>query len=788
LEYKLIDEINIMKKINLITIILMIVFLLSSKFSISQYQYDISDNLWSIVAPTPLSHDIDMNQCITNHIKDSVVMNFVQNIGSYKFRVDTIYFTGADADAFSVVSGIPVYTLSPGENKATEFRFMPTEVRLYQAGIVIITQADTLYQTIKGYGVEPAISMISNFIDFGQVKVGTEKDTIQVETFKNNSSSPIKINYTRQGKPNDYDFMNLSGGGSFVLNPGETAKFDLRFKPRSIGRTSGTLEVYFDGPGSPIDVQLYGEGIIGNPQIVAEIDSFPVLVCDTIISKSIKISNSGISNLIISELYLTGVNADEFFVSKQLPIEIEPNNFVNIEILFKPVSIGLKNADLIIKSNSKENSTTIINISSRKENIDFTTSYERVDLGFVCPNESKDTTFIIKNDGTLFSEIEIYYPEILELSSDKVYLSPDGDMEINLTLRAQQNEGILSDTIKFKDLICGVERIIIFTVNVVKPKIESQDIVITTYLNQAKDGVIQIKNTGLREIIITNAPQINSPFEIVNTNFPLKIPVGASTEVSVRYTPSSNEGESIVLNFMAEPCDVLLSVNVSTIVNSSGAVLNLPEISAYSGETVELPLILTNMENLRESGVSGFDIILSYNRTLLAPLDYPENKINDNTSELILRNVKLNEGGNLGSVRFIAGLGDAESSELKIVDVQPIGGNSVINTHDGIFHLLGICYEGGTRLLNPEGQAGITSISPNPGDKDIKITLNLIEKSYTKVTICNSLGESCDEYIFEGTVGEKEIDIAIHNYSNGIYYINLQTPTINEVKKIIVIK
>src|SRR5690606_7274048 len=153
--------------------------------------------------------------------------------------------------------------------------------------------------------------------------------------------------------------------GSFVLNPGETAKFDLRFKPRSIGRTSGTLEVYFDGPGSPIDVQLYGEGIIGNPQIVAEIDSFPVLVCDTIISKSIKISNSGIGNLIISELYLTGVNADEFFVSKQLPIEIEPNNFVNIEILFKPVSIGLKNADLIIKSNSKENSTTIINISSR---------------------------------------------------------------------------------------------------------------------------------------------------------------------------------------------------------------------------------------------------------------------------------------------------------------------------------------------------------------------------------------------------------------------------------------
>ena len=55
--------------------------------------------------------------------KEKIETDFIVNTGTWKFRVDSIYFRGTDAKAFSLVSGMPVYTLEAGENKSTEFRF-----------------------------------------------------------------------------------------------------------------------------------------------------------------------------------------------------------------------------------------------------------------------------------------------------------------------------------------------------------------------------------------------------------------------------------------------------------------------------------------------------------------------------------------------------------------------------------------------------------------------------------------------------------------------------------------
>jgi uncharacterized protein YegL len=224
-------------------------------------QSDISDNVISIVEPEATAIDIDMGQLLVNDIKDSVVSEFISNIGTYPFTVDSIYFSGADANAFSLVSGIPEYKVVPSTSHFGEFRFSPNKVGLHNADIVIITQSDTLTKSIIGVGIEQNIAVHENFIDFGQVNLGDFKDTLQTLTIKNIGTVPFIITETKHSYPNDIDFTTISGGGNFTLQPNETKAMVLRFTPSDVGRTSGMLEFHYNGVGSPAVIQLFGEGI-----------------------------------------------------------------------------------------------------------------------------------------------------------------------------------------------------------------------------------------------------------------------------------------------------------------------------------------------------------------------------------------------------------------------------------------------------------------------------------------------------------------------------------------------
>jgi len=224
-------------------------------------QEDTSDNLFRIVIPQVSAGSIDMKQCLIGAVKDSLIPAFVLNTGQYPCRIDSIFFTGNDAGSFAVVSGNPVYELGAGAGKRTEFRFIPNRIGRHSAGITIISQSDTLQTSIEGEGIVPAVTILSSAIDFGEVLLGSKKDTIQAVTIKNNRGVPLTITSTRHAGPNDVDFTTLSGGGNFILQPYDTARLDLEFFPKSEGRTSGQLLFDYNELGSPARVQLFGEGV-----------------------------------------------------------------------------------------------------------------------------------------------------------------------------------------------------------------------------------------------------------------------------------------------------------------------------------------------------------------------------------------------------------------------------------------------------------------------------------------------------------------------------------------------
>ena len=226
-------------------------------------QEDISDTFFSILKPLATSKNIDMNKHLVGSLKDSIIIKFLQNTGTFPIRIDSISISGTDPSQFSVVSGIPPYVIDAGQSKAVEFRFQPTSVGIKTANILIYTQADTIIQTITGEGIQQQLQIETQILDFGTIPVGNDTTIADTALIKNISSTPITITNTLQLPPDIAQFEIVNGGGSFNLSPGESRKLTLRFKPVYGGRTTGRLGFEYNGVGSPAEVILYGEGIGG---------------------------------------------------------------------------------------------------------------------------------------------------------------------------------------------------------------------------------------------------------------------------------------------------------------------------------------------------------------------------------------------------------------------------------------------------------------------------------------------------------------------------------------------
>ncbi|MFA6570470.1 MAG: choice-of-anchor D domain-containing protein [Bacteroidota bacterium] len=656
-------------------------------------QEDMSDQAFRIIAPKASAFDIDMKQCLIGSTKDSVVVGFLKNNGTFKYRVDSIYFTGADASAFSLVSGFPKYEIASGGSRFAEFRFQPFKDGMHQAEIVIITQADTLIQNILGAGTQPRVEVLTDIIDFGIVDKGKSRDTLQVVTIKNISATPLMISSTNHNIPNDIDFTTIGGFAPFTLNAGDTAKMDLRFKPSDVGRTSGTLEFHYNGVGSPAVVQLFGEGVNRSPKILTNISTIPDLICDNMSSSTFLISNSGGNPLIISTVDISGTDKNDFKLLEIAPIIIEADSSKILNIQFSSSIPGIKTANIEIKSNADPDSLLVIPLTAKKDSANIEPDLQTIDFGNFFVNQSADTSIILKNWGTIDNKVIIAQPASFTLNSNAITLTPDATSVLNIYFPGSVSAKAFDEFITITDTICS-----------------------RTY-------------------------QVH----------------------------------------------LLLKVN-----NPATAILQAGSLEAYPGDVVEVPVILNNQENIQLSGATSLKTDLSYNSTLLYPLDFTQQKVDDTTAKITLLDLPINTtiGEPLAKVKFKVGLGSTEECDLTLSNGEAVGGLADITLLNGHFRLLGICREGGARLINRNSQAGMLKVAPNPTDGTITVEFSITEKSNTELSIYNILGEKV-KTIFSENVSEfnkRIIHYDVQDLSSGQYMILFRTPTYNESLQLMILK
>ncbi|MFA6233174.1 MAG: choice-of-anchor D domain-containing protein [Bacteroidota bacterium] len=234
---------------------------------------DVSDRFWSIVVPAASALEVDMGRVLVHRSRDSVVVGFLRNIGPVAIQIDTIALTGPDAGLFSVISGAPPYMIPHGESQTVVFRFAPESIGLKTATINVQTQVGPLQCPIRGEGVLPQAEIPLNIVDFGDVYLGTVKDTTISAAIRNAGSTPLTVTGTGQLGPDVSQFSEVSGGGGFTLAPAESRTMTLRFAPVRSGRSTGSIGFSIEGMEEQVPLLLVGNGICMHEEAVLALDT-----------------------------------------------------------------------------------------------------------------------------------------------------------------------------------------------------------------------------------------------------------------------------------------------------------------------------------------------------------------------------------------------------------------------------------------------------------------------------------------------------------------------------------
>ncbi|MEJ5286585.1 MAG: hypothetical protein CH6_1953 [Candidatus Kapaibacterium sp.] len=227
---------------------------------------DVSDSVFSIVPSKISAKNVDMGIAIVGNPKDSVVKNFVVNVGKFRTYIDTVLLASNTGNRFKIISGASGGAIDPGKGLDVEFRFNPI-LGYTDAEILTVSYGDTLRTIISGFGINPIFDTKKNYLDFGQVTIGDSAIFYDTTLIVNLSDEEVLVDKVEIGGPDFEQFQLVGVEGSFVLPPSEGKKFTVKFVPKYFGFSSSSLLVYHNKFGSPERIRLFGEGVGGKFRI-----------------------------------------------------------------------------------------------------------------------------------------------------------------------------------------------------------------------------------------------------------------------------------------------------------------------------------------------------------------------------------------------------------------------------------------------------------------------------------------------------------------------------------------
>ncbi len=201
----------------------------------------------------------------------------------------------------------------------------------------------------------PAIQVSSSSINFGNAVVGSSLSQALIIT--NTGTATLTITQiTESGAA-----FSVSGY-SLPLNvgAGQQSTINVAFMPASVGLASGNISILSNAPTSPTSVSLSGTGIASTFTLgisPANLTFGNVTTGTSSAAQSVTITNTGNSNVTISQINLSGVGYS--MTGGNAPVTLSPSQTITLVGQFSPTTAGAASGSITIVSNATGSPATI---------------------------------------------------------------------------------------------------------------------------------------------------------------------------------------------------------------------------------------------------------------------------------------------------------------------------------------------------------------------------------------------------------------------------------------------
>ncbi|MHB8390710.1 MAG: T9SS type A sorting domain-containing protein, partial [Acidobacteriaceae bacterium] len=226
--------------------------------------------------------------------------------------------------------------------------------------------------------------------------------------------------------------------------------------------------------------------------------------------------------------------------------------------------------------------------------------------------------------------------------------------------------------------------------------------------------------------------------------------------------------------------------------NAGSTVIAVPSmVTAKESNDLTIPLEIVSSQSLPQSVDRAFTAVLRFNKTLLVPQDgsFVSKQVQGNDLVVTYAGTSSATQGVLMNLPFTATLGEDSCTTVTIDKFAWSTPNISVTTQNGNFCLTGLCTQGGTRLVNPEGAVTLSQPIPNPAFNSIEIDYNLIEQGKTTITLYDVLGHEVMSLLDDTQKpGAYSVVADISGLPAGRYIYTLRTPTIVESQNLQIVR
>jgi|GEM_PF-845083 len=190
---------------------------------------------------------------------DTTATATLRNYGSQPLNITDFTLTGADSEAFEIVTDVDGLVIAPDTRERVELQFAPDAPGEYTTVLEVAhndTTMDTAEITFRGTAVAADIDVDQTTLDFGTTEVGQSEFLNLTISNDDNSGAALNITSTSIVGSNSEDFSIENPDRPFTVAAGEERDLQINFTALAAGAREAQLQINSDANQGQTNVWL----------------------------------------------------------------------------------------------------------------------------------------------------------------------------------------------------------------------------------------------------------------------------------------------------------------------------------------------------------------------------------------------------------------------------------------------------------------------------------------------------------------------------------------------------